>query len=52
MTLGFTPHVPQDRIFEDGVTASAVLFECRSFWRVLDELHINNLAVHPRWRRR
>lgn len=22
-----------------------------SFWRVLDELHINNLAVRPEWRR-
>jgi ribosomal-protein-alanine N-acetyltransferase len=22
-----------------------------SFWRVLDELHINNLAVEPAWRR-
>ena len=23
-----------------------------SFWRILDELHINNLAVLPAWRRR
>jgi ribosomal-protein-alanine N-acetyltransferase len=23
-----------------------------SFWRLLDELHINNLAVRPAWRRR
>jgi ribosomal-protein-alanine N-acetyltransferase len=23
-----------------------------AFWRVLDEIHINNLAVHPRWRGR
>jgi ribosomal-protein-alanine N-acetyltransferase len=23
-----------------------------SFWRVFDEVHINNFAVHPAWRRR
>jgi ribosomal-protein-alanine N-acetyltransferase len=23
-----------------------------AFWRVLDEMHINNLAIHPEWRRR
>jgi ribosomal-protein-alanine N-acetyltransferase len=23
-----------------------------AFWRVIDEMHINNLAIHPAWRRR
>jgi ribosomal-protein-alanine N-acetyltransferase len=23
-----------------------------AFWRIADEMHINNLAVHPAWRRR
>jgi ribosomal-protein-alanine N-acetyltransferase len=23
-----------------------------SFWRVFDEVHVNNFAVHPAWRRR
>jgi ribosomal-protein-alanine N-acetyltransferase len=23
-----------------------------SFWRVFDEVHVNNFAVHPSWRRR
>jgi len=31
--------------------ARRVLGFC-SFWRILDELHVNNLAVDPVWRRR
>jgi ribosomal-protein-alanine N-acetyltransferase len=23
-----------------------------SFWRIFDEIHLNNFAVHPEWRRR
>ncbi|MGE0811954.1 MAG: ribosomal protein S18-alanine N-acetyltransferase [Vicinamibacterales bacterium] len=31
----------------DGVTAAYC-----SFWRIFDEIHVNNFAVHPDWRRR
>lgn len=32
---------------EDGATIGYC-----SFWRVFDEIHLNNFAVHPTWRRR
>ena len=32
--------------------AGGVVVGFCSFWRVVDELHINNLAVHPEFRRR
>jgi ribosomal-protein-alanine N-acetyltransferase len=35
---------------EAGAPAAVVGYAC--VWVVSDELHINNLAVHPRWRRR
>jgi ribosomal-protein-alanine N-acetyltransferase len=33
-----------------GASPSVVGYIC--VWLVTDELHINNLAVHPRWRKR
>lgn len=33
-------------------TEAAAVAGFVSFWRVLDEMHVNNLAVHPRWRGR
>lgn len=32
---------------EDGETIAYC-----SFWRIFDEVHVNNFAVHPSWRRR
>jgi len=32
-------------------SAGAIIAYC-SFWRVFDEIHLNNFAVHPAWRRR
>jgi len=29
----------------------AIVAYC-SFWRIFDEIHLNNFAVHPEWRRR
>ncbi len=31
--------------------AGATVAYC-SFWRIFDEIHVNNFAVHPAWRRR
>jgi ribosomal-protein-alanine N-acetyltransferase len=33
-------------------TAEAPVAGFAAFWRVVDEMHINNLAVHPLWRGR
>jgi [ribosomal protein S18]-alanine N-acetyltransferase len=33
-------------------TADAPVAGFAAFWRVVDEMHINNLAVHPAWRSR
>ena len=38
------------RVAAAGSLPSVVGYIC--FWLVSDELHINNLAVHPRWRKR
>jgi [ribosomal protein S18]-alanine N-acetyltransferase len=31
--------------------AGTIVAYC-SFWRIFDEIHLNNFAVHPQWRRR
>jgi [ribosomal protein S18]-alanine N-acetyltransferase len=33
------------------VVEGATIAYC-SFWRIFDEIHVNNFAVHPAWRRR
>ncbi|MGD9904630.1 MAG: ribosomal protein S18-alanine N-acetyltransferase [Vicinamibacterales bacterium] len=32
--------------------AAGVIVAYCSFWRIFDEIHLNNFAVHPDWRRR
>ncbi len=39
-------------VVHDCATAGTPLIAYCAVWLILDELHINNLAVHPDWRRR
>ena len=32
-------------------TAEAAVAGFCAFWKVVDQIHINNLAIHPAWRR-
>lgn len=39
------------RCFIHVARAGATIVAYCSFWRIFDEAHINNFAVHPEWRR-
>ncbi len=40
-----------ERCFIFGAIADTHLVAYCSFWRIFDEAHLNNFAVHPGWRR-
>ncbi len=50
LSRGSLSEVLVARAFAAGGSSALLGYIC--VWVVTDELHINNLAVHPRWRRR